>query len=319
MSAESAAQSIKKGYGLVADGDFETALDVGMRLKQMCHTSAFEIMALSLDGLGRTEEAVEILEEGVIKGPTVWLLWQLLGNYRSDLERYEQSHEAYEIAMGCPDANCSSIYLNIATVLGRQGRDSEALTAVESVTDPSMALRADGLRVSILIDQERFEEAMELGAAVLEGVTEQTDSFDLAVVEANVAKACWLGYGDREWALRLAGDALSHAQGLSSALWLIREVENRVSSGNRSYRLLILGDWPEPDDDGNPMGFFISYDVVAEGVEGAMEYVRRFEPAERRQSLRMDECEEVEPRPTDPAGVYKIGGYCLFKCEDDMD
>lgn len=319
MSVESPEHLMKKGYGLVADGDFETALDVGMRLKQMCHTSAFEIMALSLDGLGRTEEAVEILEEGVTKAPTVWLLWQLLGNYRSDLERYEQSHKAYEVALECPDANCSSIYLNIATVLSRQGRHSEALTSLESVTDASITLRADGLRVSILIEQERFEEALELGADVLEGVTEETDSYDLALVEADVAKACWLGYGDREWALELARDALSHAQGLSSALWIIREVENRLSPGNKYYRLLVEGDWPEADDDGNPKGFFISYDVVADGVEDAMKYVRSFEPVERRQSVRLDECEDVEPRPNEPAGVYQIGRYCLFKCEDDED
>ncbi len=319
MSAESAEQLMKKGYALVADGDFDAAFDVGMRLQQMRHTSAFEIMALSLAGLDRTEEAIVILEEGVTKGPTVWLLWQLLGNYRSDLERYEQSHEAYEVALKCPDANCSSIYFNIATVLVRQGRDSEALTALESVTDASMALRADRLLVSILIDQERFEEAMELGVGALESVTEQTESFELALVEAEMARACWLGYGDRERALELARDALSHAQGLPEALWVIREVENRVSSGNRYYRLLILGDWPEPDDDGNPRGFYISYDVVAEDVDGAMEYVRRFEPAIRRQSLRLDKCEEVEPTPTDPAGVYKIGRYHLFPWEDDGD
>ena len=69
-----------RGFELVNNGEYEDALDVGMQLKSMRHTSAFEIIALAHAGLDDLEQAIEILEEGVTQGPTVWLLWQLLGN-----------------------------------------------------------------------------------------------------------------------------------------------------------------------------------------------------------------------------------------------
>jgi len=51
------------------------------------------------------------------------------------------------------------------------------------------------------------------------------------------------------------------------------------------YRIMIEGELPGRDEDGRKWGFFSTYDVVADSVEEAMDYIRRFEGEEISPSL----------------------------------
>lgn len=314
MSSESAEQLVKEGFSLVQQGKVRAALKVGRRLKRMRHILGYEIIAMAWNAMGKTEMAVMNLEKAVSLKPLTWRLWELLGNYRSDLEMYEASNEAYRKALACPDVNWSSIQFNLAVVLSRQGMCGKALAALDEVTDESMAFWVKSQRLRIFNELNRFDEAMTLGEAYLREILddEEAPTELVARVGAEVAWAFWYGARDGAGALELALTAVTQDHHLSRALYLIRQIEGRVSPANKLHRLLVDGDWTKPAEDGTLLRFFVSYDVVAESPEKAMEYVRRCEEADLRESLTIDKCEEIEPRPSDPAGVYRIGKYHLY-------
>ena len=79
---------------------------------------------------------------------------------------------------------------------------------------------------------------------------------------------------------------------------------------------MVEGEWAWDEGDG-PLGFYTSYDVVADSVEEALRLLKRFEPREIRDSVRVESCEDVEARPDERKGVYRISGYSLFPLEGD--
>jgi len=90
------------------------AIKIAGQLEKLRFSSAFEIAAQAYSGLENLEKAVSILERGVNLAPDVWLNWQLLGNYLSDLQRFEDAASAYQNALKCPKAQAGSIQLNQA-------------------------------------------------------------------------------------------------------------------------------------------------------------------------------------------------------------
>jgi tetratricopeptide (TPR) repeat protein len=100
--------------------------------------------------------------------PSVWLLWQLLGNYRSDLGRYDAAHDAYARALECPGVEPSSVHLNRAAALAREDRAEEAFEALAQVTDPALELRRESLRVGFLVDADRYPEAVKAARKTLD-------------------------------------------------------------------------------------------------------------------------------------------------------
>lgn len=319
MGGESVDRLMARGFELLEALDFDRAVKVGNQLLSRRHTSGFEILALAHSGLGDTERAVKILEDGVEKGPTVWVLWQLLGNYRSDLGRYAEAHVAYEKALECPQANKSSVHLNMAIALSRQGRSSDAMIQLQLVEDKAIQTRVESQRLQILNDQGKYDEAIRHGEQVLALLESEEDDEVRSGIETSLGEAYWRGQGNGDRALELAWQSLAHSRGSQNALWLIRQVEGQVSQAAVYYRILVEGDWPEMNEDGSERGFFIMYDVVADSVEEAMTYVRRCESDDIGPSLRANECEVLGPRPTDPKGVYQHQGYHLFPREAEDD
>ena len=84
------------------DGDAEAALEVAAQLEELRYTASFEIAALAYGQLGDLDAAVGVLTRGVDLAPDVGLNWQLLGNYLSDLERFDEAVSAYESALTAP-------------------------------------------------------------------------------------------------------------------------------------------------------------------------------------------------------------------------
>ena len=314
---ESIEDLMSRGSNFIQDGDFQAAIEIGRQLQERRHTSAFEILALAYGGHGEIDKAVEVLEVGVQKGPSVWLLWQLLGNYRSDRELHEAAQTAYATALACPNVDASSVHLNRAVNLSRQGRYENALEALRLVTSSEFTLRAGATKADALVALGRFDEAIELGERGLAQSTDDIEPTWLAFLEGTLGRAYWAGRHDRDRALNLAWMALHHDRGQQESLWLVREVEHRVSSSAKYYRLLIEGLWDQPDEEGRELGFFTNYDVVADNQEEALEYARRTEPTAVQSSLSITEADEIEERPDTPCGVYVVGAYDFFPTDEE--
>ena len=320
MDGEATDALMEKGFDLVAGEEFEEAIQIGLRLQERRHSSAFEILALAYAGLDETPKAVEVLEEGVAKVPAIWRLWQLLGNYRSDLGRYAEAEEAYGRALQCPAADLSSIQLNRAICLSRQGRFEEAGAELDRVTDPELRFRVEAQRLDMLGRLERYDEAITRGETILKDVAAvEVEPQVLSAIMTDLGHAYWLGRKDAEHAIAIAMEALRQTPSFPDALWLIREVEDARSPTAKYYRMMIQGDWPEPDEDDREMGFFMSFDIVADSPDDALEYARRFEGQDAGGSLRMDECKELEARPNEPKGIYRYTPHHLFPKEDQSE
>jgi tetratricopeptide (TPR) repeat protein len=232
----------ERGFELVEEGKCDEAIAVADELEVLRYTAGFEIRALSLAKLGRKEEAVETLESGVEKAPTLWLLWQLLGNYRSDLGRFDEAQEAYARALGCPGADVSSVHLNRAIALARQERNDEAWKELELVTDPALQFRRECSRVGLLLDAKRLPEAVRLAQELLGRHRQEQEHSDvLGAVQADLAIALHRMGASRHRVMTETCRALELHKGCQSALWLLRELNYNVSKEASYYRLLLQG------------------------------------------------------------------------------
>jgi len=317
MPAESIQALMDRVFELINEEEYEEAIKVGRKLKSRRHKSAFEILALAYGGLGDKKQAIEFLRTGISIAPQIWLFWQLLGNYRSDLKRYASAYKAYQRALKCPDVSTSSVHLNIAIALSREGRLDEASRELKRVTDPDLRMRAAGVRLGILIDREEFEKAIKVGENTLPGFAPDVDAEVMASILTNLANAYRLGRGNKERAAEFARGALKHKHAYRSALWILRELNRQTSKNAKYFRLLLEGDWadcawPVPGDRRRRHGFVIMYDVVADTPEEGLAYARQCEPEDMRESLRVEECENLGRRPRTPKGVYDFGGHILF-------
>ena len=141
---------LERGHALLREARLDEALEVSDRLRELRNSGAFEIGAMAHAAKGDLEGAVRVLEEGLEHAPGVWLNWQLLGNYLSDLERFPQAATAYERALACPNAGVASVRLNQAILAQRRGDFEAALGLIELVDDPELSLQAASVHVGAL-------------------------------------------------------------------------------------------------------------------------------------------------------------------------
>lgn len=90
-------------------------------------------------------------------------------------------------------------------------------------------------------------------------------------------------------------------------LALIRDIGGRYSANACYFRLLVHCRVPEASprfEAGKELHFFVSYDVVADSPEEALEILREYEETDIRPALEIEECDPLEERPEDPKGVY---------------
>jgi tetratricopeptide (TPR) repeat protein len=293
------------GYQLLEDGDAEAALKVAAELEALRYTATFEIAALAHARLGDLEAAVAVLKRGLEIAPKVWINWQLLGNYLSDLEHYEEAASAFERAWNCPDVDQSSIRLNQAILASRRGLNDQALSYAEQVTDPDLALRTASARVTALAGLGRFDEALRIGEAILTTV-DPDEPEELAYLAASMGSAR-LGRGTpAEEVIAFAVDALDqYDRSNTQLLALIRDADNQRSAAAKYYRLTVDAKIPFTDPLSQlGQGYIVNYDVVADSVDEALPFIERMEAPTLRGLLVVDEHEILEHRPDDPKGVY---------------
>jgi len=314
---------IEEGRECLDAGEYDRAIAIGEQLEQYRHSYAFELMALAYAAKDDLPAAIKVLERGVSLAPAVWLLWQLLGNYYSDMARYLDAREAYAHALECPTVDPSSVYYNSALLSLREGKFSEALLELDKVSGSKLAWKAASRRISIYADMGNVNEAISYAeqilrevAAVNEEEMDEDQAADVAGLYGEYANAVWR-HGDAQQALALAWQAVSWWKQEETSLWLIREIEGMHSSHARYHHLIIEGVWSELfDGEDSTSGFFVTYGVVADTPDEAFSLAVRFEPADVRETLRLDEC-DVSPEISDvPKGVYEISDYFCFPAED---
>lgn len=311
---------MKEAFDALDAHDIDGALKLGRRLKKLRHSSAFEVLAAAHAARGKLDEAIAVLEEGVAVVPSVWVLWQLLGNFYSDRERFADSLRCYRRALECPNVNAEAIHLNASIALGRDGRYDEALAEVEQVKTPEMVPHAGPQRMYLLNRVERFAECVTLGEHLLSSGRWTGDLDEpLAAVHAELSAALWASKHDRDAVLRHAWKAIELHKRQRTAARVIRDVGNARSPLSRHLTVTVRGRWSQPfEGETEPPGFLAIYEVVAETAEEALAFIRPFEPEGVRDTLVVDACTEREAEPDQPKGVCEArGGHLFFPWEDE--
>ena len=105
LPRERADELMKRGLAFVRESRTREALAVASELHSLRFSGGFEIEAQALAYDGLKEEAVAVLRKGLRAAPNSWLNGNLLGNYLSDLGRYEEAFAAYEETLRTPSAD----------------------------------------------------------------------------------------------------------------------------------------------------------------------------------------------------------------------
>jgi tetratricopeptide (TPR) repeat protein len=227
-----ARELMNQAFACLDRHDLNGAREIARQLANMRHSGTFEIMAEVFMMAGDLEKAIELLEDGTKTAPTVWLLWQSLGNAYTQHGDFEKAQQAYGQALRCPQVDSSSIHFNRGMAFARDRRYPEALEAFALVTSSQLAHKARSFQVSVHNDMHRFDLALELGKQLLE--EEARDPEDRARVHAQLGRACLQGYNDLESARRHAEVARKMWPPEPTAAFVLRaldQVEARRAEG----------------------------------------------------------------------------------------
>lgn len=320
-------------------GDPESALEIGKRLESMQYSGAYEVQAMAYADMDEMEQAVAVLEAGVAHAPGVWLLWQLLGNYRSDLGRFPAAVEAYEAAGNCaPDEDLVIVDFNHANALARHGDFTSAQTRLDRVLESPHLAQAGRAFIenAIALRMHLFNAQGEPKAAIAtyEALHKQeTGDEGSHVSMADVVAELSLAYkqmGENDKALASALEAVQLYKWSDAALWALRAARDAQSDTARAMHLIVEGQWYEPLEDEDPDGpapeFVTTYDVVADDEAEALRLIAECEPPQVRESLRIVETHPVDHEdesPTPYKGVYATGDYHMYQpgeeAEEEVD
>ncbi|VVE50515.1 hypothetical protein PMO31116_04625 [Pandoraea morbifera] len=316
-------------------GDPESALEIGKKLESMRYSGAYEVQAMAYADMDEMEQAVAVLEAGVAHAPGVWLLWQLLGNYRSDLGRFPEAIEAYEAAANCaPDEDLVIVDFNHANALARHGDLPAAQKRLDRVLESPHLAQAGRAFIenAMTLRMHLFNAQGEPKAAIAtyEALHKQEhDEEGSNVSMADVLAELSLAYkqsGDNAKALAHALEAVQLYKWSETALWALRAAREAQSDTAHMMHLIVEGEWFEPledeDPDGPPPSFVTTYDVVADDEAEARRLIAECEPPQVRASLRVVETHPIEHDPEAPTpykGVYATGDYHMYQPGDDID
>lgn len=204
--SESAARAIMdEAFACLDRHDLAGATACARRLTDMRHSGAFEIMAEVYLTTGHVDKAIEILEDGVRNAPSVWLLWQSLGNALTQRADFLRAHEAYARALQCPMVDASSVRYNEALAFARQQRYQDALNSLELVDGDHLSYKAASFQLAVHNDMHHFDEVVRQAAPLLERDASGLEAEDRARVHAQLARARLQGYND-------VADARHHAE-----------------------------------------------------------------------------------------------------------
>lgn len=307
-----------EGFECLKNEEYEKAIKIADQLEKLRFSSAFEIAAQAYSGLGELEKAVSVLERGGKLAPDVWLNWQLLGNYLSDLQRFEGAASAYQNALKCPNVQVGSVQLNQAILANRQNKFDEALQILGKIDDNELLLHISEARISSLKGLNRVEEAISLAKQVLHEASEKDDDVELRDrVAADLGRLRLTSGENKDVVRKWAIDSAKIYAGSNMLLALIRDIDAIYSKTATYYRLLVHGIIPISSPRyRETKGFYTTYDVVADNADEGLKFIREFEDDDVKGNLFVDEEKVLEQRSSDPKGVYWHSGYSFYEKED---
>ena len=305
-----AAKLLEQGYKALKEGRADKALEISRQIKELRHTSTFEIGARAYWMLGKEKVAIDVLHEGLSVAPGLHVLWEYLGCYHSDLNQFEEAQKAFESGMACEGAPRNAYLYNFAVLRERQERLEDALKFVDDMVleeslSPSRAL-IEALRGRLLHAKGKLYEAQELvrrWAGELKARENDLDEEEtqawsqLLVVQARV---------ERTWALPVE-NIKGHCRNAiildgenSMATLLLREIQDQRSERSRHYRLLVHG---ELTDEVPPRAFYRNFDVIADDPEEGLDFARIAEPDDIARTLKIEESTDHGARPHELKGL----------------
>lgn len=311
------------------DGDVEGALVIADLLRARNHPASFELIALAHSEDDEDDEALKVAQEGTEAHPDAWRLWHLTGNLLADDDRFDEAHAAYTTALGCPDVDVDAVRLSVAVAYEGDDRFDEALATLDALDapEPDVRFEAVSLRLDIYNAQNDFDATAALAQSIIDQAPDEDDpDFDpddedpsvppdelVAHCHASLGLVSWLRDKDAEATLGHAWNAIDLERGESLALWLIRQAEDKRSEQAHLFKLSLEGSWPETfSPDVGQLGFRVQYFVVADSSDDALELARRFEPEPVRDSLWITNVDQLQARPEQLLGVYRISSYLFF-------
>jgi tetratricopeptide (TPR) repeat protein len=319
----SAEELMERACECLASCDSEGALFIAERLEKMRYSGAFEIRALAFASENKLEKAIKCLERGVKLCPQVWILWELLGNYRSDAGQFNKAMLCYDKAASCPDVDANSINYNRATCLSRQDRNEEALAVIATVDSEEKRIPKGILQTRLLVAAKRYEKAITV-AQKLVGELEAKEfspenQRQQSTLNGQLSRA-YLEFSQDQVKARSAVEiALMQDKTNESALAVLRELNNMVAGGeDRLISAIVQGIWDQPFEGGKSCpGFFASYHVVASSPDEALKFIRPLERSSVRGSLAIYEHRSQKRKSWQGLkGVYTaVGGYIFFSEE----
>ncbi|MDH5324642.1 MAG: hypothetical protein OEZ68_07880 [Gammaproteobacteria bacterium] len=313
-----------QGFEFLADGEFSKALEIAAKLEALCYTGAFELGALAHYELGELDEAISYLKKGVSLAPKCWLIWQLLGNYLSDAELYEEAFTAYDESLLCPDVWRSSVCLNQAILSNRCGHYAEALEFLSGCIDPELLLHRSEVEVFALVALERFAEADELARSVLnswvspDGHKPDADQCELlGRIAASLGRVC-LAQNEEVGEIReLALQYLYLDPTSQSLLALLREIDSQVSRQSHCYAITVSCKLPEINNKYHGVvGYIVNYQVVADNEGEALRYIRRIEEPGLQANILAEHVDILQAEPDELKGVYCRSSRIYYERED---
>jgi tetratricopeptide (TPR) repeat protein len=301
----------------------DRALAIGEQLISMRYSGGFEIAALAYLQADREDAAIRVLERGVKEAPSIWILWQLLGNCYSDADRYEEAMHCFQQALDCEEVDPNSVHLNIAIALGRAGYYDRSNVELSFVTSPETQPRKQAIRMGNYAAQERWTDILNEVPVLLKEFENITDAETLSTMASDLSRiySRWAeAYfeaddPDGDAAHLTARRALLFDHQNDIALRIIRQCDSKFHTREDSmYKVLIEGRWFEPfEGETIIQGFYATYWVLAPSPDAALEYAKRVEPDGVADSMRIEEW-DTEPMESadDFQGVYIHSGYSFF-------
>ena len=303
---------MRRGLALIDSRSYPEVLEVARELRRARYSGAYELAALALAATGKLDKAIVALERGVEGSPGAWGLWELLGNLRSDADRFEGAADAYERALSCVNVDVDSIRLNQAILAQRRGNFSQALDLVELCSPREQRLQRTSLKASVLLNLGRPKDALaQCSAVVCPDTPTKADRASLARVSETHARAR-LAVGDpvdRVQTQVLA--AIRTYPESAGLLYFLRELRNQRSSNAFIFHVCLSYevDFTRRDDD--TIGFTRCGRVVADDSAEAISLVRDLEASTL--PFQSDpEVERVRKSETDLKGVFVLSPQAYF-------